>query len=315
MNNFGVYKLVKDESTHSGLTKIPEQRTNHPEEWLSFAAAKERIAQLNACDPNKPYGVAFFLSPPFVFLDVDNVPAQVDNYRNGGRENLITKVFETLGGTTYCEVSASGTGLHFIYRGKKSIFGKCKNGNIELYDKGRFCALTGNVLTTGLLEVNEEREKALEKMFGLYSEENHAMIGAAAGYVFNFDGLGNSTTDSTDDEALTDEQVKMLIETDPMQRTRDAGRVLNGESWTILNGDHSSADLALCNTLAIFTGGDVCQMDRLFRSSGCMRPKWDEKHSRDKATYGEITIRKALPFAEQYSAYRGKQIKKMKMGV
>lgn len=56
-------------------------------------------------------------------------------------------------------------------------------------------------------------------------------------------------------------------------------------------GDESAADLALCNHLAFWTGKNRLQMDRLFRQSQLMRPKWDEKRGRQ--TYGEMTIDKA----------------------
>lgn len=57
------------------------------------------------------------------------------------------------------------------------------------------------------------------------------------------------------------------------------------------DGDESSADLALCDLLAFWTK-DATRIDRLFRQSALMRPKWDEK--RGKTTYGARTIAKAL---------------------
>lgn len=62
---------------------------------------------------------------------------------------------------------------------------------------------------------------------------------------------------------------------------------------TMNGSDDSRADLALCNLLAFWTGRDMQQMDRIFRSSGLMRPKWDEKRGPD-STYGLNTIREAI---------------------
>ena len=59
-------------------------------------------------------------------------------------------------------------------------------------------------------------------------------------------------------------------------------------------GDHSRADLALCGLLAFWTHGDVARIDRLFRNSALMRDNWDERHSSDGTTYGEMTIAKTL---------------------
>lgn len=54
----------------------------------------------------------------------------------------------------------------------------------------------------------------------------------------------------------------------------------------------SEADLALASLLAFWTGCNASQMDRLFRSSGLMREKWDRKQS--GSTYGQMTIQKAI---------------------
>lgn len=59
-------------------------------------------------------------------------------------------------------------------------------------------------------------------------------------------------------------------------------------------GDHSAADMALCNHLAFFTGKDPARMDAMFRQSGLMRPKWDVRHSGDGDTYGQMTIAAAI---------------------
>ena len=59
-------------------------------------------------------------------------------------------------------------------------------------------------------------------------------------------------------------------------------------------GDHSRADLALCGLLAFWTGGDAVRIDRLFRNSALMREKWDERHTADGTTYGQMTIAKSL---------------------
>ncbi|MCH7661511.1 MAG: SUMF1/EgtB/PvdO family nonheme iron enzyme, partial [Euryarchaeota archaeon] len=54
----------------------------------------------------------------------------------------------------------------------------------------------------------------------------------------------------------------------------------------------SEADLALASQLVFWTGGNTAVVDRLFRGSGLMRPKWDESHG--ERTYGQMTISKAL---------------------
>jgi primase-polymerase (primpol)-like protein len=68
-------------------------------------------------------------------------------------------------------------------------------------------------------------------------------------------------------------------------------------------GDNSAADLALCNLLVFWAGGDAARVARLFRRSGLYRRKWDER--RGEMTYGDRTIATALgDGAESYSARR-----------
>jgi putative DNA primase/helicase len=58
--------------------------------------------------------------------------------------------------------------------------------------------------------------------------------------------------------------------------------------------DRSRADQALCNDLAFWFDADPNRIDRRFRGSALMRPKWDEVHGGDGSTYGELTIAKAV---------------------
>lgn len=55
----------------------------------------------------------------------------------------------------------------------------------------------------------------------------------------------------------------------------------------------SEADLALCRFITRHTT-DRTQVDRIFRQSKLMRPKWDERHFGDGRTYGEGTLDKVF---------------------
>ena len=52
--------------------------------------------------------------------------------------------------------------------------------------------------------------------------------------------------------------------------------------------------MALAMKLAFWSGKDKAQMDRIFRSSGLFRDKWDTKHHADGTTYGEETLNRAI---------------------
>lgn len=94
-----------------------------------------------------------------------------------------------------------------------------------------------------------------------------------------------------------------LIET--IRRSRQGARfdaLMAGDA----GDDHSAADLALCNMLAPRTNWDPERIDRIFRGSGLMRPKWDERHSSDGRTYGQVTIDKAIAGCRQgYGEHAG----------
>lgn len=95
----------------------------------------------------------------------------------------------------------------------------------------------------------------------------------------------------------------------PPERCEDDGALLK-KARSAANGEHfarlydrgdtsgysssSEADFALCNMLAFWTGKDAARMDRLFRASRLMRPKWDGR--RGLLTYGQTTIEKAIQY-------------------
>lgn len=69
-------------------------------------------------------------------------------------------------------------------------------------------------------------------------------------------------------------------------------KALYAGDWEELYGSQSDADMALLAILSFWCGCDEEQMDRLFRASGLMRPKWDRKQA--GTTYGAISIRNAV---------------------
>ena len=58
--------------------------------------------------------------------------------------------------------------------------------------------------------------------------------------------------------------------------------------------DHSKADAALCRHLTFWTRCVAERIDKFFRNSKLIRPKWDETRHGDGRTYGEGTIGYAI---------------------
>ena len=69
-------------------------------------------------------------------------------------------------------------------------------------------------------------------------------------------------------------------------------KALYAGDWEELYDSQSDADMALLAILSFWCGCDEEQMDRIFRASGLMRPKWDRKQA--GTTYGAISIRNAV---------------------
>jgi hypothetical protein len=152
---------------------------------------------------------------------------------------------------------------------------------VEIYDSDQFMVLAGDVIGDAPAEMNDIQDLVDD----LY-KQHLALSGSfeATEVVPGASGPGND---------LSDEEVLM--------RARNAS---NGERFCRLfdegdtssyYGDNSSADLALVGSLAFWTAGARDQIDRLFRRSALRREKWDEpNHRADGATYGEMTIDRAL---------------------
>ena len=103
---------------------------------------------------------------------------------------------------------------------------------------------------------------------------------------------------------------------DDAELIRRATAAANGEKFARLwagdasgyaNGDNegrSEADLALCSLLAFWCGPDEARIDGLFRRSGLMRSKWDERRYGDGRTYGQGTVGHALAGRSEFWSER-----------
>ena len=75
-------------------------------------------------------------------------------------------------------------------------------------------------------------------------------------------------------------------------QNREKFKALMDGNWEEGYDSQSDADMALVSILAFWCGNVEEQIDRIFRTSGLMREKWDRRTG--DATYGQITIRNAI---------------------
>jgi hypothetical protein len=181
---------------------------------------------------------------------------------------------------SYAEVSPSGAGVRIFVGGRLPDWSRNQNnkvegiGKLEVYSTGRYLTVTSNHILGTPLAV-ENRQEQLESICDKYlrppNEKKTRRPDPGAG----FEG---------DDEELIEKAMNAKNGA-AFHRLWDGDTSAHGD-------DDSAADMALCSHLAFWTAGDADRMDRLFRLSGLMRDKWDERRS--TTTYGEMTVQRAI---------------------
>lgn len=245
-----------------GKDKIPKNaytgknaQSNNSQTWADFDTA------VSACDKYGFDGIGFMFANGYFGVDLDHCLDNVD---------FCDEFVETL--QSYAEISKSGTGLHIICKGTLPS-GARRKGGVEMYSSGRYFICTGNV----------------------YNEKYKNVIDCTdAVKVLHSKYLPSETPKAEKEYPIA--QIVSMDDQTVVDRARNCKSgylftMLYQGEWQGVYSSQSEADLALCNQLAFWTGKDPAQMDRIFRSSGLMRPKWEER--RGTNTYGEITIAKA----------------------
>ena len=281
--NWVCWQSYPDPKSHSGISKKPINpktgglaQSNNPDTWSDFEMAVRESAKYS--------GIGFmFSNSPFFGVDLDDMPNDIQDYQNGGADNIISEFVNTL--QSYAEFSQSKAGVHIICKGTlPEGRRKAKNdsGGFEMYENGRFFVVTGDYCSA-YAYIND----CTESIKPLHSKY-----------------LGKAT----------EPQPKLRsVEVNPNtvdDIVRIACNAKNGSLFKALySGDFSAyssqseADMAFCNMLAFWCGCDTDKMDSIFRQSGLMRDKWDRKQS--GTTYGIITLQKAVSGCTQ--TYNPKQ--------
>lgn len=250
-------------------------------------------------------GPGFMFGDGWAFLDLDNIATVIANY-SLGEHNLISDIMELLD-YTYCEVSQSQEGLHFIFKLDNSVkqFTRKKHG-CELYVKGRMAALTGNRLDIDrplkITTINQQQWEQLHKLaFGDYSptiSTNDAFSGTELSQgVLSEQGLAviDNIMKSTDATKFS-----WWLNADlPTVSTNVSGKQVPNWNGIMIDYDPSSQDQTCCNILAYWvkrTTGEYNSklIDEIFKQTHLYRPKWDSKDG--AGTYGQRTIQRAINY-------------------
>src|SRR6516164_6680229 len=229
-------------------------------------------------------GFVFAEDDPYCGVDLDDCRDPATGEVAGWARPLVADL------DSYSERSPTGTGAKVYLRARHAGPGhrlKYATGEVEVYDKARFFAVTGRRLDGSPVEVNDRQEQLL----GVWQTVLDAQPPRKAR------ARRKARPPAAQPQAallgpLTDEQV--IEKASACRRSGGAFKRLWAGDTSGHGDDDSSADLALCNYLR-FWSGDRDQVDRLFRQSGLMRDKWDATHSGDGRSYGEMTLDKAMP--------------------
>lgn len=256
-------------------TKVPvdlrtgkHAKVNDRATWLPYLDARARLGR------SEVNGIAFVVtvSDPFTGIDLDHVHDRM----RGTLTSWAREMVRTL--DSYTEITPSGTGVRIWVRGRVPGTRK-KKGNangrsaFEIYDAGRFFTVTGHHLAGTPREIRE-RQDALD---AVYAE----VFGPTGTCPLSGPAAAAPDVEPNDDALIT-----------KAKRHAKFAKLWQGD-WSGLGyPSQSEADLRLCTYLRYWTGGDADRMDRLFRRSRLMRPKWDEMHGQH--TYGVMTLEKSL---------------------
>jgi putative DNA primase/helicase len=264
-------------------TKVPVNprtgdlaKSNDKSTWGTFEQA------LNVCRTKSDLsGIGFVFSPddPYCGVDLDDcIDLSTDSIKLWAKHFI-----EQL--ESYSEISPSGTGVKVFLKANKPG-SRCRkryfDGEVEIYDNDRFFVVTGRRLDSVPPETElrqEQLEAVYREVFG--DDDDLELLPAipAAGDAVPF----------TEHAQLCDDEI---IELASNQRRSGAKfSALWAGDWNAYFNSASEADSSVVFSLAFYTK-DRVQIDRMFRRSGLMRPKWDEQHGH--STYGEMTITKAL---------------------
>ncbi len=235
--------------------------------FCSFERAVEAVAD------SRYSGIGLGIFDGFCAIDIDHC------YKDGAFSEMAKDVILTM--RSYAEISPSGEGVRIIFRARDVQYDKSRyyinnqKLGLEVYVSGatsKYVTLTGNMIGgKGVEERSAELMQVLERYMRKPLPQN-----------------GQSYTRPAPHPSVT------LSDTELIQK---AMRASNGSSFRFLweggipsGKSHSEADGALCAMLAFWCGGDTVQMDRLFRSSGLYREKWEREDYRTSTLNNAVAL-------------------------
>ena len=263
-------------------------KTNDPSTFSDFATAMKVYAL--GVGKKGWDGIGFRVSEGIGAIDIDHC------IRPDGSLNDVAASILSFLKNAYFEKSPSGTGLRGLFRldadftyDKTRYYINNRRFGLEVYFPGvtnRFVTLTGDVYRTGeegksdgsgSLELTPESIASLQSVLDTFMKRRTALTNKAIHNPVSY---------------FTDEQVINHASNTNNEDSNEKFKDLMAGRWEDRYDSQSDADMALVSILTFWCGGVEEQIDRIFRTSGLMRDKWDRVTG--DGTYGTITIRNAV---------------------
>jgi hypothetical protein len=292
-DQFVLWKAVPNKKILGKFDKLPcdikgfVADAHNPVIWLDADSAVEAAGLLD-----ESYGVGFVFTSndPFFFVDIDNA-------LHDGEWNPIAVELCSLFAGAAIEVSHSNRGIHIIGSGNPSIGTEkrrkkaidpitgLKDDLFDIYTEDRFVALTGTNITG---DASFNCQTNLDSVVKKWLEHGPSELLEPGG--------AWSTTHVCGANPILDDT--KLIAKAIQSKPKDIAALFGAESTKLsfkdlwannvdalvvsyphdsLDGEHdrSSADAALAQHLAFWTGGNCQRIESLMRQSALVRDKWD----------------------------------------
>ena len=260
-----------------------------PDAWIT---ADEAVAMSATYGDTYGVGFVFTVNDPFFFVDIDKCLNPDDTTWSPVATDLMAR----LSGAAV-EVSQSGRGLHIFGMGAVPDHA-CKNVTLglELYTEGRFVALTG---TNAIGSASTDHTATLSALVADYFPPRVQVSGTE----WTTEPIPE-WTGSTDDTELIAKALasggaanvfgRGVSFKDLWECNESALEGAYPDEHGVRNYDASSADAALAQHLAFWTGKNCERMLSLMQQSGLVRDKWDREDYLIRTITNAVSMQEAV---------------------
>lgn len=257
------------------IAKESRASVDDPGTWTTFENALKSVKS----GLHDGIGFVFTKDDPYCFIDLDKcVDKETDIIESWALKIIEPTKSYTEKSQSYTDSTKDKYGLHIICKAELPEHkAKIDHGKgIEIYDSGRYCAMTGNLLD-GYPTTIEERQEQVNQ---IYAE------------IFGKPEQKEPTKRKPSTTTLSDQEILSIAKND-----NKFNRLMTG-NWRVEYPSQSEADDALCCKLAFYSQGDYEQIDRMFRASALFNTI-DRKQGHEE-DYLKRTINHALENTTEY---------------